>query len=334
MRIHLGKKFQYIIICLIVFLILLTIGIVIFYTNKMLNITSAENDYSDSSQKYHIIITGSFSNINFLQKVYEGALSQCDKKHAVVELIVPSSKAEDRTLQDQFTYASFVDADGIIAWIDDADSINTSPITPTGEEIPIVTLGNYVDSISQVSYIGVGNFELGRTLATEIQNVLGDKGNILVIIDSEKNELSYSLLMNGMQNTLQTTPEIQLSFFEVQETNELTSEDFIKQGIISNKDIDLIVCLTPKDTSRVIQSVIDLNISGSVGIVGFSDEQEATDYIEKGIATVLLSQNPQKIGQMAMEQLFEYKESGYANKIIITDISVLKAETDNKGDKK
>lgn len=330
MRIHLSKGFQHAVIYLIAFLILLTIGIVIIYTSRMLNITSAENDYSDSSQKYHIIITGSFSNLSFLQKVYEGALTQCERKHAVVELIVPSSKAEDITLQDQFTYASFVDADGIIAWIDDADSIPSPPTTPNGEEIPIVTLGNYVDSISQVSYIGAGNFELGRTLATEIQNVLGEKGNILVIIDSEKNELSYSLLMNGMQNTLQTTPEIILSFFEVQETNELTSDDFIKQGILANKDIDLIVCLTSRDTSRVIQSVIDLNISGSVGIVGFLEDEEATEYIQKGIATVLLSQNPQKIGQMAMEQLFEYKESGYANKIIITDISVLKAQSNNK----
>ena len=49
-------------------------------------------------------------------------------------------------------------------------------------------------------------------------------------------------------------------------------------------------------------------------------------YLSKGILSELISLDPQKIGEVALKEIFEYKKNGYANSYIAADIKVTKAK--------
>ena len=100
--------------------------------------------YNDeNSLSYHIIVTGTYENQLFMQQVYEGASKYADYNCAVVELYVPQSQADDSSLQDLLDYCSYVNADGIIAYIDSPDE-NLSVLQRSEEvEIPLVTTGQF-----------------------------------------------------------------------------------------------------------------------------------------------------------------------------------------------
>ena len=105
------------------FIALLTFFIV-FYTALISSRTKfkTENDYNPTDTSlYHIIITGTYENRSFLTDLYEGASNIAKAYKAVVDLHVPDSQADTTSFQELLDYCSFLNADGIIAYVDSPD---------------------------------------------------------------------------------------------------------------------------------------------------------------------------------------------------------------------
>lgn len=315
----------------LILIIVVLIGIigcaVLFFALNMISRSQTFAAHSGNQRQYHIIIAGKNSNNAFLQYVYRGASRVAAQYNAVVELRVPASRAEDVPLQTLIDYASCVRADGIIAYIDDETSLQTSPVTAMETAIPLVALGNYFESTPKIAYIGTGYYELGRVLAREILWQLGKSGNILAVVNYSENNPAYSLLMNGLQESLAAYPDIHFSFFEIKETATVTAEELMMQGIASSRNADLILCLSHDDTVRAAQVLIDLSKNGKVALIGFHESDKTTNYLRRGVITSLISYNPEMIGEFAMREIFEYKKTGHANEYIMADIRVLKKDS-------
>ena len=50
--------------------------------------------------------------------------------------------------------------------------------------------------------------------------------------------------------------------------------------------------------------------------------ESAEMYLEKGIVTKLISLDRKKIGESAMNELFEYRNKGYANSYVPAEIKI------------
>ena len=87
----------------------------------------------------------------------------------------------------------------------------------------------------------------------------------------------------------------------------------------------LLICLSAEDTIRAAQTVTELNKSSQIGIIGFGDNETIQLYFEKGVISELFSVNPEKIGETAIRELFEYRNKGYANSYITADVQIRKA---------
>ena len=86
--------------------------------------------------------------------MYKGANSLSDKYNAIVEFIVPESEAENILIQDLFDYATFVNSDGIIAYINNPEQQIEQPYRIDGSIIPVVTTGQFAPGVNQTSFIG------------------------------------------------------------------------------------------------------------------------------------------------------------------------------------
>lgn len=306
------KSFLNIVLAL---LAVLCIAFVTFYLLPNIAPGNKKNNDAANNKTFHVLVMGRSENESFLQQVYKGTQHLSSTYHAAIELYVPGSLAEDVSMQSLLDYASFVNADGVIAYIDQTDTDLTPPQRIDGEMIPLITVGHYVPDLPQVSFIGTNYSELGRTIADATASFLDGRGTAFIINSSNQNNPNYSTLMNSLISTLNEKDKITYTVLD-QSTNEngLLAES-IKKG-------QLLVCLTAEDTIRAAQTVTELNKIQQIGIIGFGDNETIELYFQKGIIDELVSVDPEKIGETAIHELFEYRNKGYANSYITADVRI------------
>ena len=124
--------------------IALLIFMILFYSTFMKSrakLKTVSEDNPADGCLYHIIITGTYENQSFLTELYNGAASLEKSYNATVDLHVPDSQAGTTSLQNLIDYCSFLNADGIIAYIDSPDEPLTLLQRNDNPVIPLITTG-------------------------------------------------------------------------------------------------------------------------------------------------------------------------------------------------
>ncbi len=281
------------------------------------NFSYGKNPHNSDSnvRNYHILILGKYDNELFLQQVYKGVIKSNEDFNSVCELYVPQSKAEDESLDSMLEYASFLNVDGVIAYINSEENI-TPPVRTDGTIIPLITIGVYNPNIPQVSFVGNSYWELGKTFADESVAFLQNEGTIFVINNSTSPVSSFSSLMNSFQSSLNSNKNISYNVLsEIPTENQIIS-------ILDNYEKPLFVCLTEDDSLKFGQIVSYLDRKDEVKLIGFGNNETVQLYYTKDIINTLISENPEKIGEVAVSELFEYRRKGYANSFATADLQI------------
>lgn len=277
--------------------------------NRSRSVTSQKN----MDRTYHVLIIGNNENALFLKQVYEGALNYSALYNTVVELYVPQSHAEDVSTQSLFEYASFINADGIIAYITDPDE-ELEPIKKiNGDSIPTVTIGQFAANVNQISYVGNSYWELGQVFGNEIISNIKEGGTVLIQAPRNITNINYSNLTNSMLSTIKNQDHFSY--------NVLNNIDEILLQSIKNNDI-LLVGLTEEDTIKLAQLYNETHSSKNIGIIGFGNNETCQTYLSKGTVKELISQNPKKIGEAAIRELIEYRNKEYANSYVVSELLI------------
>lgn len=309
-----------------IFILLLVTGVsAIFLMQGILKGNSKSKDFNlgQETKDYHIFITGTSENFSFINQIYSGALETAAEYNAAVQMYVPVSQAKKTSLQSLFDYASYLEPDGIIAFIEDSDISLEAPRFKNGQLIPLITTGNYNPELPQLSFIGINFSELGNIFSSEIKSSFRKNGNIIVFDNNSTNNPSYSTLMNVMTKNLQNDG-INVQSMMVKQSLSTYIEDSVRQEIASANRLNIIVTLTEENTVLASQIITDLNQVGKIKIIGFGDGDNSKMYYEKGIVSKLISIAPKEIGKKAVCEFFEYKNNGYANSYVIADVEVHK----------
>lgn len=296
-------------------LILLTIACAFFAfffintINRSREVTSLKN----MDRTYHVIIIGNNDNELFLKQVYEGAVNYSDLYNTVVELYVPQSHAEDISAQSLFEYASFINADGVIAYITDPEEEIESIKNIKGDSIPTVTIGQFAANINQISYVGNSYWELGQIFGNEIISNIKEGGTVLIQAPRNITNISYSNLTNSMLEIIKNQ-----NAFTYSVTNNI---DEILLQSVKNNDI-LLVGLSEEDTLKLAQLYNETHSSKNISIIGFGNNETCQTYLAKGTIKELISQNPKKVGEAAIRELIEYRNKGYANSYVVSELLI------------
>ncbi len=289
-----------------------------FFVYRNFSNFSRESDSVD--RDFHILVIGKTENNNFLNNVYRGADQVSTMYNAVVELHVPSSKAEESSLESLFEYAEFVKADGVIAYIDEETASLDFPVKNL--DIPVVTIGNFCQEIPQISFIGNNYSESGKLLAkTAFEYCIGNS-EIYIINSSEKNP-NYSNLMNTITVSLKgySMP------FEILEGSGPEIEKTVLNEISTDSEKELIlVCLSEEDSIHMSQLSSDPIFSGKFKIISFGENQTVTTYFNKGIINAIVSVDQENTGTRAMKEIFDYKKNNFANSYVYAGLNLKKGE--------
>ena len=89
---------------------------------------------------------------------------------------------------------------------------------------------------------------------------------------------------------------------------------------------NIFICLTEDETIMTAQQLAELYPPDNYILLGFGGNEVCQLYLQKGFITELFSLNPQRIGEAAVRELFEYRNKGYANSYVTAEVKVTKAE--------
>ena len=286
--------------------------------------SSSDNSQGGGGRERCILLVGNADRRAYLEEIYLGAEEVSRENDAALALYTGKSNAESISIQALFNYASYLNADGVIAYMEgDAGRLDV-PQKSGGEAIPLVTIGTYIPNLPQLSYIGANYSEIGKITAREIMDSIGPSGKAILLDSSEDSDTNHSNLMTGLFGAISSRPDISIKTLQFERASSFSKEDYLRQQLASEESLELIVALTEQNTILAAQSVRDLNLSGKVKIIGFGDSDDCRSYFEKKIVTKLISVKTQDIGKKAVQELFEYLKSGYANSFVSADVEVLK----------
>ena len=85
---------------------------------------------------------------------------------------------------------------------------------------------------------------------------------------------------------------------------------------------NIFISLTEDQTIRSAQLLSEQFNMKNYKLIGFGGNEVCQLYLQKGWITKLVSLDPQKIGQDALYELFEYRSKGNANSYITADVKI------------
>lgn len=269
-----------------------------------------QNEYNPADTcLYHIIITGTYENQSFLSEVYKGASRLAASYKIVVDLHVPKSQADTESLQSLLDYCSFLNADGIIVYLDSADDNPVLLRRQDDPPIPLITTGQFSPNMQQVSYIGTNNWELGKKIADETQSFLPEGGSVYII--SQSNDSNSNTLISGIQSALGDNQKITTRVIEK------VGPDLAVEG-----KNNIFISLTEDATILSAQTLSEQYDPESYRLIGIGSNEVCQLYLQKDWIAELVSLDPEKIGETAIRELFEYRSKGYANSYITADVKI------------
>ena len=299
-----------------IFLILSLIAVITFFfifSSSLILTRTSENNKSayntNDNCLYHIIITGTYENQSFLTALYNGASKNAERYNSLVELVVPQSQADMASIQSLLDYSSYLNVDGIIAYIDSPEDAPILLRRFDEPQIPIVTTGQFAVNVPQISYIGINNWEFGKKIAEETESFIPDDGNVFIINTSEStNSLN---LISSLQSAL-----LENSGIKSEVIPKITPFLKFKNGK------NVFITLTEEETIASAQILAEQYINEDYTLIGYGGNEVCQLYLQKGWIHELFSLKPEEIGEAAMKELFEYRNKGHANSYITADVRI------------
>lgn len=309
--------------------------------------------------RYYVMITEDRKS-SFWQSVYQGAYRHGLESNVYVDWLGENLSQEyDR--EDLMRIAIASGVDGIIVTADEGEEI-TALIEEAAEAgIPVVTLYSDSSQSSRCSFVGVGSYNLGREYGKMglylLANIIGnqdhtfsyvythmedgevvmvqeaphtyleDKVKVAVLVNAYASDVDQNILYSGIQDTMENekSTDIELEFvpISIDDTNDFSVEESIRDIFMEEDVPDIIVCLDELSTTCVYQAVVDYNMVGDVNILGYYVSDTIINAIDRSVIYATIVIDTEQMGGYCIEALQEYHDQGYTSQYFAADVTVI-----------
>ena len=308
--------------------------VILFFTfTRVLGKTAEDVTYD----RYYAMITDNPGS-SFWQSVYSSALVEAKDQNAYVEMI-SDNLSGDYSMTDLMEIAIASHADGIIVTAGEADGMTGLIKKAYDEGIPVITLLNDNTNSERLSFVGIGNYNLGNEYGKLIIDMAKSKSfpgeaiNVSVLLDAGSEDSGQNVLAAAIQETIEKDiPEaagrhkpISISLEAVDASNNFSVEESVRKLFVNGKENipDIVVCLNENDTNSVYQAVVDYNDVGMVNILGYYDSDAILKGIERDVIYATLTIDTDQLGRYCIDALTEYYEIGNTSQYFTADSYVI-----------
>ncbi|WP_245586019.1 substrate-binding domain-containing protein [Paenibacillus pinihumi] len=166
--------------------------------------------------------------------------------------------------------------------------------------IPIITADNVVDSDSVDTFIGTENYEAGKLIGDQLKKKIeADGKEATIAIVTWKQSFVQKERLRGFKDALADVKGVKF-LNEQPGYNREESMATVENIIQANPDVSYIFATSENSVTGSLAALESANKS-NIQIVGFDPTPEAADGIRNGHIYALIQQQPQLIGEKAIE---------------------------------
>ena len=329
------KKKNYIIIFSVTLILAMVTGLLIFlfisYTGK---ISKTENM---GSYDYYVAMITDDNESSFWKSVYDSAAAAGLSGNTCVEVLAENFPM-GYSKSDLLDIAVAAGVDGIILEADESEEMTDAINRAADAGIPVVTAYSDNTKSERISYVGIGNYNLGREYGDLLVNLFSGKTvdddhiDVTILMDANAEDSGQNVVVAAIQETLSkelsihpyTCLPFEITIFQVDSTNSFSVEESVRSLFVQGDSLpDAIVCLSDTDTTSVYQTVVDYNEVGNVNILGYYDSDAILKGIERNVIYATVSIDTEQMGEFCVDALNEYRELGNTSQYFTADIKVI-----------
>jgi ribose transport system substrate-binding protein len=283
---------------------------------------SQEQALSEENAEYHFGVFLPENTYLFFQDVVAGARAAAEEFDCALSFHPIGNDTKD------FFMAKYSGMDGIIVYPSIDEQIAQFELREINRAgIPIVLIEHGLSDVSPWPFVGTNNFDLGKKIG-ELAGRNSDQPLQMAVVYSEKSPGILSekeLVEMGIRSAL-SDRQIELLIVKVTDLNPLDAENLTYQILRNEPNINTIVFTDTRDTLAAIQVLIDMNLVGSVSIIGFGTDEPILDNVGKGLLAGTIAVFPVEIGYNAVKVLKSLSDEGYSESYVDTGVEIITKE--------
>ena len=200
--------------------------------------------------------------------------------------------------------------------------------------IPVVIFDSRLDSDETISLVSTSNLVAGRLAGMHLGNVLGGKGNV-IMMRLHEGAASTTAREQGFLDAIATFPGI--TVISSNQFAGASTEGAYKVGenlLASNKAAEGNVqgIFTPNESTTfgMLRVLENAGLAGKIKFVGFDSSDKLVQGLRAGAIDGLVLQNPFAMGYIGVKTLVNYKRGERVEKMIDTGVAVITRENMNE----
>jgi ribose transport system substrate-binding protein len=298
---------------------LLSLGAFLVSFDLVRRLYIGSSDTAAEPLNYHFSLYLPDNRNSFFIGIIRGA------ERAAAELNAAVSVHSIDPVKNELEMAPFTGVDGAVVCPYLNDALARRQLDRLGaRSIPVVIINHNVPNDQPWPFIGTNNFDVGRRIGIIAGSLTADPLRLAVVY-SDKAPGIYGereLMEMGITTVLGDRLASPILGFRTK-LNPLDAEELLFRLFRTHPDINTVVFTDSNDTIAAAQSLIDMNLVGRVGIIGFGSDPGIQDGIRKGVIASSVVINAERIGYEAVQSLAALRRTGYTSTSIDTGIEII-----------
>ncbi|MBQ8085391.1 MAG: substrate-binding domain-containing protein [Lachnospiraceae bacterium] len=309
---------------IILFLIVILLIIIGLFIRAQLVLKNSSLD--EKIYQYHYAFISRSEDSYTANHIYEEAKNY-GKRYGVYVEMLRGREDINYTISDYVKMAKAMKVDGVIMEASDDPVIKESINDAAADGIPIITLLKDCPESDRISFMELGDYNLGRRYGRIIIDITKTRSpKVMVLVDDTAVD-DIELIMNGLKETLKNEgnhldvdivkQEVDgsLNFRLMNKVNDILAND-------ENRP-DIILCLNERDTQIVHQTISDYGLSGKAMIIGTGISEILLKAVKDDEFAALVDADSSQAGMMCIDAMMNYTKNGNIEDHIIVDETVV-----------
>lgn len=283
--------------------------------------------------RHYVMITEN-EDSGLWDRVYESAREEGAKRGICVDRF-GSGLAVKYDRDQLMKMAVQASVDGIILAGDESEETIESINNAVDQEIPVVTVFNDCSGSKRQCFVGSNYYHVGEEYGRQIRRILqvnpkSYTQKVLVLMEVNPKDASSNLILLGMRELLEkelgAARAVSIETAQVDNSGSFSAEEYIRDLFLNEEEVpDILICLSEVYTQCAYQAAVDYNKVGDVHLLGYYYSDQLLDALSKDIVKATITPDTEMMGQLCVQALDEYEQTGYTNGYETVDLKLVTA---------
>lgn len=310
----------------ILIMIALTAVSLIYVRRQITGTSEVSTESFEKFDRHYAFITNSVED-SYRSEIYEGARQFAEEEKIYLEWF-GDGLAVDYSKEELLKIAIASKVDGIILEGDGSEKTQELINTSTESGIPVVTVMTDSYDSARKGFVGISSHNLGREYGRQIVRIANkETDSVLVLMNASSEDSGQSIVFTGIKDTLTNEGnhlDLELETLAISEDSPFSEEEAIRNLFLNRNDLpDIIICMNEENTISTYQAVVDYNLVGEVGILGYSVNDTILNAIDRNVISSTCVVDYEQMGIYCVKALDEYIETGHVNDFVTMDVSTI-----------